>query len=83
MKRAALIVALLTGCTAIQEHPYVTTAIANSAVTVSAGVCAAECDNNTARGVSDGVLVGELALSSIASLWMIEFFASYVAESNQ
>lgn len=66
----------LFGCGAIQRHPFASTAAANSALVVAAGVCAVECDGN-ARGASEAVLVGELALSSLAAVWAIEFFVAY------
>lgn len=80
MNRFLLTVALLAGCGAIERHPFTSVAIANTTLVVGAGVCAAECDPGALRGTSEGVLVGELALSSLAVVWFAEGLIAYATE---
>lgn len=78
MKRLAAMLALLVGCpSTIYNHPFAAPAAINTAVVVSAGVCTVECGPGDARGISEGVLIGELALSSMAALVAIEAIIGY------
>jgi hypothetical protein len=76
VKSVVLSLALLTGCGFAQRHPITTIAIANSALVVGSGVCAVECDGDIRRA-SDGVLIGELALSSLVTAVVIETVAVF------
>lgn len=79
MKALALVAVL--GCGAIQRHPFLTTAAVNTTLTVGAGVCALDCSGGW-RTAADGVLIGELALSSLAAAVAIAAIASYTSESH-
>ena len=81
MKSIALIAALAS-CGAAKQHPVATTVVLNSALVVGSGVCALDCNGRVERGVSDAVLIGELALSSIAALAAIDFIVSYATEKH-
>lgn len=70
MTHALAVALLISGCAGtIRSHPFASVAVANTAIVVGAGVCAIECGGG-ARGVSEGVLIGELAVSS-AIAWII------------
>jgi hypothetical protein len=78
VKRLALLAALASGCGAVQDHPFTATALTNSAITTTAGVCTFEC-RGAAQDVSEGALIGELALSSVLAGWVV----LWVAENRQ
>jgi hypothetical protein len=79
VKRATLALALLAGCNFIQKHPITAVAVANSALVVGAGVCAIECKGD-ARRAADGVLIGELALSSMITAALADIIVKYHLE---
>ena len=79
MIRALALVAAFASCATIKDHPYGSTALANGALVIGSGVCAAEC-GGAARGISDGVLIGELAVSSVTVVLAIEFVVAYAEE---
>lgn len=69
--RALLV--LLAGCATIQQHPIGTAVLANSAVIAGAATCAAECSDRARAGLSEGVLVVELELSSAIALTALSY----------
>lgn len=76
MRTLALVLALLVGCGTMREHPFSTIAVANSTIVASAGTCAIEC-HGTARGVSEGVLLSELAVSGTLAMWFGAWLVYY------
>lgn len=70
MKLALALVACV-GCTSIQKHPLVSIAVANSGLVVASGACAIECSYPSNR-ISDGVLIGELAIVSLVGAAVVE-----------
>ena len=79
--RAVAFAALLAGCGFVHHHPLVSTAITNSALVVGSGVCALDCSGGW-RTAADGVLIGELALSSLAAVAAVELIAIYAGQSH-
>lgn len=82
MRALAFLLALIAGCGAMQEHPFATVTVVNSTAVVAASACALECGNSTARGVSDGVLITELAATSSLA-WMFGAWLVYEATGDE